>query len=92
MLGAVHTTGVNFESVGAIIGPLGGLLLTIIGGFYKLIKNRLDAQDLKKTAFELAVTNQHRELGHKVDEVKTEVSKVSERVARIEGPIRAPTN
>lgn len=54
--------------------------------FENTISTRLTEQNTKLSDFENKVDSQHADLGVKVDMANMRITKVSERVARLEGP------
>lgn len=92
MMAAVHTTGVNWQSVGTIIGAVTAVLGLIGGWINRTIERH--RKDTKAQITEIAGS-----LATRLDTFDRHLSKqdddlhnVSERVARLEGPLeRAAT-
>lgn len=97
-----HPVGFNPTQWVAIAGPILTLLGTL-GRWLKkrldeqdakkhefetTISTRLTEQNRKLSDFESKADVQHRDLGTKVDMANMRITKVSERVARIEGPVK----
>lgn len=89
----VHTTGVNWESVGTIVGSVTGVL-TIVGHW---INSKVD-KHRKATSGQIdqiahALTTRLDRFDTHMDEQDRELQKVSVRLARLEGPVtRAATS
>lgn len=81
MLGAVHTTGVNLQSVAAI----GAVVIAIAGGLGRFITRRLE-RNRKSIEKHFDKVEGHLERQDRA------VTGVSERVARLEGPMRRIAN
>lgn len=82
VLAAVHTTGVNWQSIAAI----GGLIVTIVGGAAKYITSRIERNRAN-------TTEQIKDIGDNVtDELKginRRLDAMGERTARLEGRLEA---
>lgn len=76
---AVHTTGVNFESIGVIVACI-AVMLTIMGMY---IARRDHAQEKIKTEIADAINHQTEVLLAKL-ETKETVSRISERLTSVE--------
>ena len=92
ILAAVHTTGVNWESILTVILSL----TTVVGGFTGWLFRRLDRNRSRSESFvrdQIKVVSDA--LSHRLDAVDRhleqqdrQVDNVSTRVARLEGPVR----
>jgi hypothetical protein len=84
-LADVHTTGVNWQSVGTIIGGVLGGLGAILTALARWINSRV-AEHRDATTGQIKVIAEA--LGSRLDRVDSSVNDVSLRVARLEGPIQ----
>lgn len=102
----IHSTGLTWESFAALLTPILGLLAAGLRFIAKRIetnrnelRNHFKEVTTKFTTLDAIGSRPVRDLSAKLDLVNTELQKldrrsgeISERVARLEGPIRDVTN
>lgn len=87
----VHTTGVNWESVTAIVAIVGIIQGMLFWLFARRDKKREDSAEKVRVLITEAMQEQTNALNHQTDmllaklETKETVAKISERLARVEG-------
>jgi hypothetical protein len=85
---AVHTTGVNWQSVGVIVALLGVLVAVLLWYFDRREKVRADESEILRREITGAVNHLSTVLLAKL-ETKETVSRISERLSRVEAVIGA---
>lgn len=87
----VHTTGINWESVTAIVGIVAIIQAMLFWLFTRRDKKRDDEAEAVRHQIAEAMQQQTEALNHQTDmllaklETKETVARISERLARVEG-------
>lgn len=84
MISAVHTTGINLESLLAIVASITAIILGVGGLVVKLVRGPV--RDLLPRLGKIETHLEKQDDDH--DEISKRLSGVSDRVARLEGPFR----